>query len=93
MRPMFDFFAGAVTLGYLVVGVFFLRFWRRTSDTLFAIFALAFFVLAGNQAIVTLSGIEREYLSWVYLLRAAAFAMIIVAIVAKNLPGRQNSPH
>jgi hypothetical protein len=86
---MADFLAGAITLGYIVVGVFFLRFWRRTSDTLFAIFALAFFVLAGNQAVVTLSGLEREALSWVYLIRAAAFSLIIVAIVAKNLPGRR----
>jgi hypothetical protein len=85
---MVDFLAGAITLGYIVVALFFLRFWRRTSDTLFAIFALAFFVLAGNQAVVTLSGIEREALSWVYLLRAAAFTLIIVAIVAKNLPRR-----
>lgn len=85
---MNEFIAGAIVLGYLVVGVFFLRFWRRTSDTLFAIFALAFFVLAGNGAIVTLSGIEREALSWLYLLRAAAFTLIIIAIVRKNLPGR-----
>jgi len=85
---MSTYLAGAITLGYLLVGIFFLRFWRRTSDTLFAIFALAFFVLAGNQAIVTLSGIEREALSWVYLLRAAAFTLIIIAIVAKNLPRR-----
>jgi hypothetical protein len=84
-----DFLAGAITLGYLVVAAFFLRFWRRTSDPLFAIFALAFLVLAGNQAVVTLSGIEREALSWVYLLRAAAFTLIIVAIVAKNLPNRR----
>lgn len=85
---MSEFIAGAIVLGYLVVGVFFLRFWRRTQDSLFAIFALAFFVLAGNGAIVTLSGIEREALSWVYLLRAAAFTLIIAAIVRKNLPGR-----
>jgi len=85
---MDSFLAGAIVMGYLVVGVFFLRFWRRTSDALFAIFALAFFVLAGNGAIVALSGIEREALSWVYLLRAAAFTLIIVAIVRKNLPGR-----
>jgi hypothetical protein len=85
---MNEFIAGAIVLGYIVVGVFFLRFWRRTSDTLFAIFALAFFVLAGNSAVVTLSGIEREALSWVYLLRAAAFTLIIVAIIRKNLPRR-----
>ena len=85
---MDSFIAGAIVFGYLVVGVFFLRFWRRTRDSLFAIFALAFFVLAANGAIVNLSAIEREALSWVYLLRAAAFMLIIAAIVRKNLPRR-----
>ena len=85
---VYDFLSGAVAFGFFTCGLFFLRFWRRTQDSLFAIFALAFFVLAGNGAIVTLSGIEREALSWVYLLRAAAFTLIIAAIVRKNLPGR-----
>lgn len=85
---MESFTAGAIVFGYIVVGVFFLRFWRRTRDSLFAIFALAFFVLAANGTIVTLSGIEREALSWVYLIRAAAFMLIIAAIVRKNLPRR-----
>jgi hypothetical protein len=50
---MNEFIAGAIVLGYLVAGVFFLRFRRRTSDSLFAI-----------GAIVTLSGIEREAHCW-----------------------------
>ena len=85
---MSDFLAGSITMGYLVIGVFFLRFWRRTSDTLFVIFALAFWLLAANQAIVYLIGVPKEYLSWAYLLRAAAFTLIAVAIVVKNLPAR-----
>jgi hypothetical protein len=86
---MVNFLSGAVTLGYLVVGLFFLRFWRRTADSLFAIFAIAFWLLAANQAIIALTGIDQEYYSWVYLLRAAAFGLIIVAILMKNLPARR----
>jgi hypothetical protein len=86
---MVNFLSGAVTLGYLVVGLFFLRFWRRTADSLFAIFAIAFWLLAANQAIISLTGIDQEYYSWVYLLRAAAFGLIIVAILMKNLPARR----
>ena len=52
---MNEFIVGAIVPSYLVVGVFFLRFQRRISDSLFAIVALA-----GNGAIVTLPGIERE---------------------------------
>jgi hypothetical protein len=33
------------------------------------------------------SGIPREEQSWVYLIRLAAFALIIVAIAAKNMNG------
>ena len=73
---MSDFLAGSITMGYLVIGVFFLRFWRRTADTLFVIFAFAFWLLAANQAIVYLIGVPKEYLSWAYLLRAAAFTLI-----------------
>ena len=36
------FTAGALTLGWLAIGVFFLKFWRRTGDGLFLAFAIAF---------------------------------------------------
>jgi asparagine N-glycosylation enzyme membrane subunit Stt3 len=85
MDAMFDYIAGVVTMGYLLAGLFFLRFWRRTKDGLFVVFAVAFWLLALNQALATLSGIPREELSWVYLLRLAAFTLIIGAIVRKNL--------
>jgi hypothetical protein len=38
----YDFVAGAVTMGFAVAGLFFLRFWRRTTDGLFLAFAAAF---------------------------------------------------
>ncbi|HYE00886.1 MAG TPA: DUF5985 family protein [Alphaproteobacteria bacterium] len=82
---MFEFVSGAITCGFVVAAVFFLRFWARTRDRLFAIFAAAFALLALNQGIVALAGIPREELSWVYLLRLAAFSLIIAAIVSKNL--------
>ena len=43
------FTAGALTLGWLAIGVFFLKFWRRTGDGLFLAFAIAFALLATNQ--------------------------------------------
>jgi hypothetical protein len=85
MDAMFNYIAGVVTMGYVLAGLFFLRFWRTTRDGLFAVFAVAFWLLALNQGLATLSGIPREELSWVYLLRLAAFTLIIVAVVRKNL--------
>ena len=82
------FIAGMATMGFIFAGLFFFRFWRRTKDELFAAFGIAFWLLALNQAFITLSGIPREELSWVYILRVAAFLLIIAAILRKNLPGR-----
>jgi hypothetical protein len=85
---MLSFLAGAITMGHLAVGLFFLRFWRRTHDRLFLIFAFAFWLLAANQAAVALSTVPREEQSAIYLLRLAAFTLIILGIVSKNLSRR-----
>ena len=87
---MIPFVAGAIAFGLVLVGLFFLRFWHRTGDRLFAMFAVAFWLLALNQAIVSLADIAQEFESWVYLLRAGAFSLIIVAILAKNLSPRSD---
>lgn len=82
---LFLYMSGAITMGYLVAGLFFLRFWARTGDAIFIAFSLAFWLLALNQGVVSLADIPREDRSWVYLLRLLAFTLIIVAIVRKNL--------
>jgi hypothetical protein len=79
-----QFISGLITMGFMVAGLMFLRFWRKTGDRLFAVFAAAFCLLAANQALVALIDIPREERSWIYLLRVAAFALIILAIVLKN---------
>jgi hypothetical protein len=82
---MFDFVSGLITMGFIVAGLFFLRFWTRTRDGLFGAFALAFWLLAANQGIVAFLAIPREEQSWIYLLRLAAFCLIIAAILFKNV--------
>lgn len=81
---MFHFLSGAVTFGFLVAGLFFLGFWKRTGDNLFLAFATAFGLLGLAQAILALANIPVEERSWVYLLRLAAFSLIIVSIFVKN---------
>lgn len=88
---MTSFVFGVITMGYVVAGLFFAKFWRRSGDPLFAIFAVAFWLLALNQAIVAVLDVPREEQSWAYLLRLAAFILIIVAIVYKNAAGRSRS--
>lgn len=79
------FTGGALALGFLAVGLYFMKFWRRTRDPLFLAFAAAFALLAANQAVPVLFGVADEHLSGVYLLRLAAFLLIIWAVLAKNV--------
>lgn len=83
------FVAGIIAMGYAVGGFFFLRFWTRTRDSLFAVFAAAFWLMAMNQALPVLLGIPREEQSGIYLLRLGAFILIIAAVLRKNLQGRK----
>ena len=84
MDPVPAFVSGLIAMAYAVAGVFFLRFWRRTRDSLFAAFGLAFWLFAANQAVVALSGLEGDERGWIYLLRLAGFSVIIAAILKKN---------
>lgn len=81
---LFDFLSGAITLGFLVAGLFFLRFWRRTHDRLFLAFAVAFALLGVGQAVQALANISQEERSYIFLIRLAAFTIILAAVIRKN---------
>ena len=84
---LYHFLSGALTMGFLVAGLFFLRFWKGTRDNLFVAFALAFWLLGLTQALLALSNIPVEERSWVYLLRLSAFALILSSVWLKNRRG------
>jgi hypothetical protein len=86
---LYAFLSGAITLGFLLAGLFFMRFWRRTRDGLFLAFAMAFWLLGLNQALLAFSRVPVEERTWLYLLRLAAFALILIAIVFKNRGSRR----
>lgn len=79
-----DFLSGAVSFGFLVCGLFFLRFWRRTRDPLFIAFALAFALLGIGQAAQALANLPNEQKGSIFLIRLAAFTLILFAVVRKN---------
>jgi Family of unknown function (DUF5985) len=76
--------SGTIVMGYVVAGLFFLRFWRQTRDRLFLIFALAFFVLGVQRLALALSASPVEARTDLYLVRLFAFLMILLGIVDKN---------
>lgn len=82
------FVAGFMCAGFAVAGLFFLRFWARTGDGLFAAFAVAFWLMALNQAVSGISRYAQHENSAAYLLRLAAFCLIIAAVLSK---GRRRS--
>lgn len=86
--PHPEFFSGFLAAGFLVAALFFLRFWSRTKDGLFMAFALAFALLAAQQFLTTFLGLPEEDRSWIYLLRLAAFLILIFAILRKNTSRR-----
>lgn len=81
---LYEILSGAVAMGFFATGLFFLRFWWRTRDTLFGAFAAAFWLLGVNQALLVLTNMPVEERSWLYLIRLAGFSLIILSIFLKN---------
>jgi hypothetical protein len=84
MSMLTDFLSGAITMGFIIGGLFFLRFWKRTDESLFLAFAFAFWLLGLGQALLSFTDIPVEERSWLYLLRLAAFLLILGSIWRKN---------
>jgi hypothetical protein len=78
------FLNGATVMACFVALLFFVRFFRRTGDPLFARFAVAFALLGAHWLVLTLSGPDYEFRPLLYLLRLLAFVVILAAIVEKN---------
>jgi Family of unknown function (DUF5985) len=77
---------GAIAAGWLVVGLFFFRFWRRTGDRFFLWFALSFWLEAGNRVALGLHDGLQEDSPMLYGLRVVAYGLILLAIWQKNRP-------
>jgi hypothetical protein len=77
------FMLGAIVMACAAVGLFFLRFWRKTGDRLFAIFAIAFWLLGINWLALAFTSTD-EARTWLYLVRLLAFIVILYGIIDKN---------
>lgn len=78
------FLAGAIIMGALVIALFFLRYWKATHDRFFLYFALFFAIEAGDRTLLTFMYSMQEDKPIPYLIRLAAYGLIIYAIWEKN---------
>jgi hypothetical protein len=80
----YTFFFGVLTTLSWTACLFFLRYWKLSGDRFFSFFAIAFFALGANWALLYGRNPDDEYTPYFYLLRLAAFLLIVWAIIDKN---------
>jgi Family of unknown function (DUF5985) len=88
---MEEFITGAICMASVVVALFFLKFWRKTGDRLFGMFAVAFLLLGitrfglafSQMSRVLANEIAEGHTHW-YWVRLTAFLLILIAIIDKN---------
>jgi hypothetical protein len=86
-----DVLDGGGIVAAAAIALFFARFHRATGDRLFAYFALAFAIFALDRALLVALPGDTEARTVVYVVRAAAFLTIIVAVVEKSRPRRPST--
>jgi hypothetical protein len=84
IEELIAFMAGAVTLGHVVAGAWFLKSWKKTGDRLFVSFAAAFWLFALNQFLSLILGPGEREIRFEYILRVLGFVLILLAIARKN---------
>ena len=82
---------GAIAMANLIIGLFFLRFWKKTRDRFFLFFAVAFSLEGFNRALLGLSYSSNENEPIFYLVRLLSFILILFAIVDKNRINKSQS--
>jgi hypothetical protein len=68
----------------VTAGVFFLKFWKQTRDSLFLAFGFAFVVEGLNRCAVLFLAKATEGNPYIYGVRLLAFLLILGAILHKN---------
>lgn len=83
---MYDLFIGAISMGSLVIALFFLRFWRDSGDRFFLYFSASFLIEGMHRLYSALTDANAEDSPLHYLIRLLAYGLILWAILEKNLP-------
>jgi hypothetical protein len=79
----------AAAMGFATAALFFVRFYKETSDPLFVMFAIAFALEALNRTVLGLNlAHQTEGAPIVYVIRLLGYGLILAAIVRKNISTR-----
>jgi|EndMetStandDraft_5_1072996.scaffolds.fasta_scaffold1965964_1 hypothetical protein len=78
------FIMGAITMASWIIALFFLRFWHRTGDRLFGMFAISFLLLGITRVGLVFADASTEGQTHWYWVRLVAFLFILAAIIDKN---------
>ena len=78
------FYLGVIATASITAGIFFLKFWRKTGDSLFLAFAASFIIEGLNRSAVLFVEKPNEGSPWTYLVRLLSLLLILVAILRKN---------
>ena len=84
MSMLEAFLLGVIATSSLTAGLFFLKFWRKTHDSLFLAFGLAFVVEGLNRCAILFLAKPNEGNPYIYGVRLFAFLLILGAILRKN---------
>jgi uncharacterized membrane protein HdeD (DUF308 family) len=79
-----SFLLGIIVTASLAAALYFLKFWKRTRDTLFLAFGAAFLIEGVNRIAFLFIDHPNEGSPWIYTVRLLAFLLILAAIVRKN---------
>lgn len=93
-----EFLSGIAMATFAASGIFFLKFWRASGDRFFLLFCVACWLLSLERVVLIFvraaMGEENtsgptEATVWIYLIRLAAFAFIISAVIGRNRASRR----
>ena len=87
MNTLHAILEGAVSMASLIAAMFFLRYWSRTRDGFYMLFAAAFAIDAVSRfALVAVNVDDQPSEPFFYLPRLVMFSLIIAAVIHKNRP-------
>jgi uncharacterized protein DUF5985 len=88
MTPLTHVLLGAVIMGDVIAGLFFVRFWKMTGDRFFLFFAASFATVAVSRVVIDEDVPPFGYEPLGYMIRIASYLFIIAGILYKNTRAR-----